>query len=88
MTAICRSSNIIQRVTVPRIIDRYGRKRCQKKRKDVNYELLEEFFQKYFGVHEQAAVKNSLSTSVCYAPGRFILVESVETNKFVFVMFT
>ena len=40
MRAICRFSNILQRLTVPRIIDQFGRKRCQKKRKDVNYELL------------------------------------------------
>ena len=50
------------------IIDRFGRKRCQKKRKDVNYKLLEEFFQKYFGVNEQTTVKNSFSTYVCYTP--------------------
>ena len=30
----------IQRLTVPRIIDRFGRKRCQKKRKNVEYKLL------------------------------------------------
>ena len=68
MTAICRFSNKLQRVTVSQIIDRFGRKRCQKKRKDVNYKLLEEFFQKYFGVHEQKTVKNSFSTYVFYAP--------------------
>ena len=53
---------------MPLIIDQFGRKRCQKKRKDVDYNLLLEFFQKYFVVHEQLAAKNSFSTFVCYAP--------------------
>ena len=35
--------------------------------KDVDYNFLQEFFQKYFVVHEQSAVKNSPSTYVCYA---------------------
>ena len=50
------------------MIDQFERKRCQKKRKDVDYKLLYEFFQKYFAVHEQSAVENSFSTYVCYAP--------------------
>ena len=50
---------------MPRIIDQFGHKRCQKKRKDVDYKLLKEFFQKYFVVHERSAVKNSLCTDVC-----------------------
>ena len=53
------------------MIDRFGRKRHQKKRKDV------EFFQKYFVVQMskwRLAVKKSLS--MLY-PGRFILIESV-----------
>ena len=50
------------------IVDQFGRKRCQKKRKDVDYKLLKDFFQKYFVVHEQSAVENSFSTYVCYAP--------------------
>ena len=33
MTAICLLSNIFQRLTLPRVIDQLGRKRCQKKRK-------------------------------------------------------
>ena len=45
-----------------------GCKRCQKKRKDVDYNLPEEFFQKYFDVHEWSAVKNSFSTYVFYDP--------------------
>ena len=43
------------------MIDQFGRKRCEKKRKDVNYKLLE-FFQKYFAVHKQLVVENSFST--------------------------
>ena len=34
----------------------------------MNYNLLQEIFQKYFVVHEQLAVKSSFSTYVCYAP--------------------
>ena len=44
------------------------RKRCKKKRKDVNYKLLLYFSRKYFVVHKQSAVKNSSSTQVCYTP--------------------
>ena len=51
-----------------RIIDQFGRKRYQTKRKDVDYKLLKDFFQKYFVAHEQSAVENSFSTDVCYAP--------------------
>ena len=32
----------------------------------MDYELLHEFFQEYFAVHEQSAVENSFSTYVCY----------------------
>ena len=67
-TANCRFPNIFQRLTVPRIIDQFWRKRCQKKRKDVNYKLIYNFFQKYFVVHERWAVKISVSTCVCYTP--------------------
>ena len=35
---------------------------CQKKLKDVSYQLLYEFFKKYFVVNEWSAVKNSFST--------------------------
>ena len=58
-TANCQFSNILQRLTVPRIIDQFWRKRCQMKRKDVDYKLLNEFFQRYFVVYEQSAVENS-----------------------------
>ena len=40
MRAICRFSNILQRLTVPHIIDQFQRKRCQKKRKDWGYKVL------------------------------------------------
>ena len=56
------------RLTVPRIVDQFGRKRCQKKRKNVNHKLLSQFFQKYFFVHDRLAVKKSVSTYVCYTP--------------------
>ena len=46
------------------LIDQFGRKKCRKKRKDVDYELLGEFFQKYFFVHELWDVKDALSTYV------------------------
>ena len=68
MTAICLLSNIFQRLTLPRVIDQFGRKRCQKKREDVEDKLIKEFFQKYFDEHERSAVKTSFSTYVCYAP--------------------
>ena len=37
---------------------------CQKKRKDVSYQLLSELFQKYFVAHEWLMVKNSFSKYV------------------------
>ena len=49
-------------------MNQFGRKRCKKKRKDVDYNILLEFIQKYFVAHEQSAVKNSFSTYVCYVP--------------------
>ena len=61
---------------MPRIIDQFGRKKCQKKSKDVDYKLLQDFFQKYFIVHEQSAVKNSFPTYV-FIPRTVYLVESV-----------
>ena len=47
------------------IIDQFGRKGCQKKRKDVSYALLKQFFQNYFGAYERRAVKNSFSAYLC-----------------------
>ena len=55
-------------------MDQFGRKRCQKKREDMDYKLLYEFFQKYFAVHDLWAVKNSVSTYVrMLCTGWFIL---------------
>ena len=53
---------------MPRIIDQFGRKRCQKKRKDVGYKLIKEFFQKKIVAHEQWAVKNSFITLLYLIP--------------------
>ena len=49
-------------------MDQFGRKRCQKKSKDVGYKLLLEFFEKKIVAHEWSAVENSFITDVCYAP--------------------
>ena len=57
IAAICRFPNILQRLSVPRIMDPFERKRCQKKRKDMYYNLLKELFRKYFVVYECSAVK-------------------------------
>ena len=43
-TAICQFSNILQRLTVPPIIERFGCERCQKKHKGWGYQLLWGFF--------------------------------------------
>ena len=43
-TTICPSSNILQRLTVLRIIDRFRCKRCQSKREDMDYKLIYDFF--------------------------------------------
>ena len=40
MTTICWISNMFQRLIVQRMIDQFGHKRCQKKHKDVDYQLL------------------------------------------------
>ena len=48
ITVICPFSTILQRLAMPRIMVQFGRKKCQKKRKDVNYQLLHDFFHKYF----------------------------------------
>ena len=37
-------SNSSESLTVPHIIDQFGRKRCQKERKDVSYQFLFDFF--------------------------------------------
>ena len=75
MTANCRFSNIIQRLIVPRTIDQFGRKRCQKKHKDVDYNFL---FQKYL-LNMSSRLSKIRSVHTYVIPGRFILVESVAT---------
>ena len=34
-----RGSAVLQRLIVPLLIDQFGHKRCQKKRKDIDYKL-------------------------------------------------
>ena len=41
-------SEFFRRLTVPRITDQFGCKRCQKKRKDVDYKLFLRVFSKIF----------------------------------------
>ena len=58
-----------------------GTKGAKKKCKDVDYIFFISFFQKYFVVHEQSAVKNSFSTYyVCYAPDGLFLLNLYELN--------
>ena len=64
-TSILLFSNIFQRLTLPQKIYQFGRKRCQKRRRDVSYQLLWEFFQKYFVLHEREAVKDLFSIYIC-----------------------
>ena len=78
-TAILSFSYNFQRLTLPRIIDQFRRKMCQKKRKDVSYQLLWEFFQKYFVLHELSAVKNLFSTGWGFE--NFLLLWSFITFK-------
>ena len=57
----CRRFRILPKVeslTEARIIDQFGRKRCQKERKDINYHFLKYFLQKYLVAQERWAVKN------------------------------
>ena len=53
---------------MPWIIDQFGHKRCQKKRRETDYKIPYDFFQDYFFLHEQSAVKNSFSKYVRYDP--------------------
>ena len=78
---------LFQRLVVPRIIDKFQRKRCQKKRKDVSYQLQKECFQKYFVVHAWSAVKNSFSTYVwsevdsCFCESVYIVCKNYKLKK-------
>ena len=61
-----------------RMIDQFGRKRCQKKRKDVvDYKLLKEFFQEKFCCAWAVGCRKFVQYIRMLWPGRFILVESV-----------
>ena len=51
-----RNFTKLSNLTVTRIIDQFERKRCQKKREDVSYQLLQKLFRKYFVVDERSAV--------------------------------
>ena len=63
--AILPFSDIFQRLTVPQKLTNLGAKGAKRrKRKDVSYQLLQEFFQKYFVAQERSAVKNSFSTYI------------------------
>ena len=76
-TAICRFANM-QRLTVPRMIGQFGRKRCQKKRKDMDYKILLEFFKNTLLCLNGWLSKNFY---VRYALDVFFLVESVGLTK-------
>ena len=67
--AFCRIPSILQRLTAPRIIDQFGHKSYQKKRKGVGYtgySLLRGVLQKYLVKNELQPVKNSFITYICY----------------------
>ena len=69
ITGIFRFSKTLQRLTLPRIIDQFGRERYRKKRKDVDCKVLQEFFRNILlYIHERLAVINSFSTYVNYTP--------------------
>ena len=57
-TAILQFSNIFQRLTLPRKIYQFGRKKCKKKGKDVR-EIIQELLQNNLVVHERSAVKKA-----------------------------
>ena len=75
--AICRFPNILQRLTVPRMIDQFVRKQCQKKPKDMDYNLLDEFFQKIFCCTWRVGCHKFIQYIRMLYPGQFILIESV-----------
>ena len=52
-----RLSSILQRFTMPRLIDQFGRKRYQKKLEDIGSKLLNTFFKKKIAVHELWALR-------------------------------
>ena len=60
-----------------RIIDQFGRKRCQKKRKDMEFKLLSEFFPKIFSCTRAVGYRKFVQYIRMLYTGRFILAESV-----------
>ena len=85
MRAICRFSNILQRLTVTRIIDQFVSKRCQKKRKDVEYKLLcsyKKMFPKKICCSWTVGCQKFVQYIRMLCSGWFILVESVNLSIF------
>ena len=64
------------------MMDRFGRKRCQKKRKDVDYELQLEFFQKDILLRMNGAGGLSLYTYVMHRMFYFEWYRQHECLKF------
>ena len=64
-----------------RIIDWIGRLRYQKKRKVMEYKLLQEFFQKIFCCTSTFCCQKLVQSKRVLYPGRFILIESVPHKK-------
>ena len=60
--ANCRNTNILQRLSVSQTIGLFGHKSHQKKSKDVGSDILLQFFQKYYFVHELWTLKDSFRT--------------------------
>ena len=65
MTAICRFPNMLQRLTVPRIIDQLGRKMCQKKRKDMDYMYINGQLSKIRSVHTYVILRTVYFVWIC-----------------------
>ena len=59
---------------VPRKIYLFGCKRCQKKRNDVDYKLLEKVFSKIFFRTRTAGCQKFVQYNRMLYPGRFILI--------------
>ena len=69
--------NVFQRLAVPQMIDQFGRKRCQKKRKDVDFKLLLRVLSKIFCCKWMVGCQKFSQYIRMLWPGRFILIESV-----------
>ena len=64
------------------IIDQFGRKRCQKKRKDMEFKLLSEFFPKIFSCTRAVGYRKFVQYIRMLYTGRFILAESVQFGSY------